>query len=138
MSFCGIVCYLYGLFKEVEPMTNDWPYSNFTKAEVSCKCGCGKLPTHKLMEGLQTFRKEVGVPVILNSVSRCEKHNRSVGGAKDSYHVKGLAGDVRITTSLTRERIHAAAKKVGFLGIGDYPSFVHIDLGPKRYWDSRK
>jgi uncharacterized protein YcbK (DUF882 family) len=55
--------------------------------------------------------------------------------AKNSYHIKGQAADIRlpgIKTSLLRR----AAFELKKGGIGYYPRhrFVHIDVGPVRYW----
>ena len=57
------------------------------------------------------------------------------GVAKNSYHTKGQAVDIhlpRIKTSVLRRAAYELKKG----GIGYYPSrgFVHIDVGPVRYW----
>jgi uncharacterized protein YcbK (DUF882 family) len=57
-----------------------------------------------------------------------------LGVAKDSYHTKGMAADVLIEgVSLQDLRKTAAAFKVG--GVGAYSGFVHVDIGPVRYWE---
>ncbi len=115
-----------------------WFWPNFTPAEIACK-GTGELVIDfEAMDALQGFRLLVGVPFSPNSAYRSEAHNKKVGGAKNSQHRKGRAFDIPISKTLTREAIKAAAAKCGFQGIGDYNNFVHIDLGPKRYWDYRK
>lgn len=115
-----------------------WRWPNFTPKEIACK-GSGLIYIDPpSMDALQRFRDAVGVPVIINSAYRSESHNKAVGGAPNSFHRKGKAFDIRITSSLPRALIHEAAKKVGFMGFGDYDTFVHIDTGPPRYWDDRK
>lgn len=55
--------------------------------------------------------------------------------AKNSYHLQGQAVDIRLT-----ERSTAAARRAAFKlsqgGVGYYPrlNFVHLDMGPVRYW----
>ena len=60
---------------------------------------------------------------------------RNSCAAKNSYHIKGQAIDIRlpgVQTSILRR----AAFKLKKGGIGYYPQrrFVHIDVGPVRYW----
>jgi uncharacterized protein YcbK (DUF882 family) len=62
------------------------------------------------------------------------KRNKKV--AKNSYHIKGQAVDIRLPGLQTSE-LRRAAYEVGQGGIGYYPRqrFVHIDVGPVRYWN---
>ena len=61
------------------------------------------------------------------------KRNKSA--AKNSYHIKGQAVDIRLPGFRTSE-LRRAAYELGQGGIGYYPRrrFVHIDVGPVRYW----
>jgi uncharacterized protein YcbK (DUF882 family) len=61
------------------------------------------------------------------------------GAAKNSFHMQGEAVDVRLPGCRLSSLRRAAFKlKVG--GVGYYPRsrFVHIDVGPVRYWSSPK
>ncbi|MEZ5923767.1 MAG: D-Ala-D-Ala carboxypeptidase family metallohydrolase [Hyphomicrobiaceae bacterium] len=73
-------------------------------------------------------------PVVVNSTARGHKHNRRVGGARKSWHLRCMAVDFRVhgrTGGLWAYlRSHPA---VG--GLHRYPSgFFHIDVGPRRTW----
>jgi len=60
---------------------------------------------------------------------------RSNGVAKNSYHVKGMAVDLRLPDRRL-EDLRAAALALAGGGVGYYPrsDFVHMDTGPVRTW----
>lgn len=49
----------------------------------------------RLADFLQTIRNELQLPIIVNSAYRSPEVNAKVGGVSSSYHVKGLAADIR-------------------------------------------
>ena len=49
----------------------------------------------RLSEFLQIIRNELQLPIIVNSGYRSKEVNESVGGVSSSYHVKGLAADIK-------------------------------------------
>jgi hypothetical protein len=87
------------------------------------------------MDKLQALREALGVPLLITSAYRSPEHNRKVGGAKNSLHMKGVAFDVRMENQ-DPYAFEMAAREVGFRGIGYYPKqgFMHVDLGPERTW----
>ena len=44
---------------------------------------------------LDPLREAWGAPIIVTSGYRCEELNARVGGAKRSYHLRGMAADIR-------------------------------------------
>ena len=60
---------------------------------------------------------------------------RGKGAAKNSYHLKGQAVDIRLPGHKT-SALRKAAYELKSGGVGYYPKsrFVHIDIGPVRYW----
>ena len=49
----------------------------------------------RLAAFLQTIRNELHLPIIINSAYRSPEVNEKVGGVSSSYHVRGLAADIR-------------------------------------------
>ena len=49
----------------------------------------------RLAAFLQTIRNELHLPIIVNSAYRSPEVNEKVGGVSSSYHVKGLAADIK-------------------------------------------
>lgn len=49
----------------------------------------------RLVEFLQMIRNELHLPIIINSAYRSKEVNEVVGGVSSSYHMKGLAADIR-------------------------------------------
>jgi uncharacterized protein YcbK (DUF882 family) len=60
---------------------------------------------------------------------------RSEEVAKKSFHMSGMAIDVRLP-DVDLARLHSAALSLGLGGVGYYPesNFVHMDVGPLRTW----
>ncbi|SMC16817.1 Uncharacterized conserved protein YcbK, DUF882 family [Desulfacinum hydrothermale DSM 13146] len=66
---------------------------------------------------------------VYNALLRKQGH----GVAKKSYHLRGMAADIRMEgVPLAVLRKTAAGFRAG--GIGSYPDFIHLDVGPVRYW----
>jgi uncharacterized protein YcbK (DUF882 family) len=86
---------------------------NFTREEMQCKCGCGGCNmVDAFLQKLQLVRDEFGT-MSVNSGFRCQKHNTAVGGVKGSYHLLGLACDVRVFSEADRWRLARAGMKQG-------------------------
>ncbi|MBI5076672.1 MAG: YcbK family protein [Nitrospirae bacterium] len=58
---------------------------------------------------------------------------RSRKVARDSYHMQGLAIDFTVS-GMSKKTLSGIAKSFYAGGVGKYRQFVHIDVGPVRYW----
>lgn len=62
--------------------------------------------------------------------------NRLVGGVDDSTHLVAKAADLWFPADRLPEAVQrAVALRAG--GVGAYAGFVHLDVGPIRFWDRR-
>jgi zinc D-Ala-D-Ala carboxypeptidase len=124
---------LYQSWKDVPKAT--WRWKNFSPRELACK-GTGSIRVDEVaLDKLQELRDKLGIPLLITSAYRSPEHNKKVGGAKNSYHMRGVAFDIRMENQ-DPHGFELAAREVGFRGIGYYPKqgFMHIDLGPERTW----
>ena len=111
---------------------------HFSDAELRCKCGCGTNGcTQSLVDALEAFRAIAGKPVRITSAYRCPDHNKAIGGAKGSQHLKGLAADIKVTGMTAAQLEQIALQTPGIRGIGrdDHNGFLHIDTREnKAHW----
>ena len=115
---------------------------NFQYKEFDCHgqgCCSTTIIDEKLVEYVQQIRDHFGKPVTITSPYRCEVHNRRVGGATKSYHMRGQAADIVVQGVSSRE-VAKYAESIGILGIGLYETskdgyFTHIDTRTtKSFW----
>jgi uncharacterized protein YcbK (DUF882 family) len=114
---------------------------NFTLEEFKSKDGAAfPLDVIKnikeLVINLQIIRDTVKSPLQITSGYRSPAHNKKVGGAKDSQHMKGTASDLIPKTISTKE-LHDTIKrlmdegKIKQGGLKNYGGFVHYDIRGK-------
>jgi zinc D-Ala-D-Ala carboxypeptidase len=112
---------------------------NFILSEFACKDGSKTIIVdYRLVEQLQKLRDTLGKPVVITSGYRTITYNKKCGGIATSLHLKGMAADIKVS-GMTPLQVAQAADKLGFLGIGIYPTFTHVDVGgstsgKKIYW----
>lgn len=106
----------------------------FTRAEFTCKCGCGfDEISHELVQILDALREHFDSPCTVTSGCRCEAHNKIWNGAPRSQHLLGNAADIRI------KGIHPAlvaelAIQLGATGTKVYNTFTHVDVRDGTEW----
>jgi zinc D-Ala-D-Ala carboxypeptidase len=125
------------LYKNVADFdATDWRWPHFTPQELACDCNrhCKGEYFHDpaFLDALEALRAAVG-PIKINSARRCKGHNKAVGGARSSMHMRSLAADISLTGH-DRKALAIAARKAGFRGIGYGRTFLHVDLGARRAW----
>ena len=86
---------------------------------------------------------ELDEPFHIVSGYRCRKSNELLrksgrNAARNSYHLKGQAADIRLPDGHLASLLKVATVIKGG-GVGYYPrdNFIHVDVGPVRYWSPR-
>ncbi len=118
---------------------------NFKLYEFNSKDGVKVPPEYYgnvsfLMDQLEVIRQHFNnKPVKVHSGFRSYNHNKKVGGATMSAHLKAKAADITIKGYKPKEvqaglRQLIAAGKIHAGGLGSYNSFTHYDTGSSRSW----
>ena len=102
----------------------------FKVREFACKSGDDLVRiSPALLDILHSIRHHFGVPVIITSGYRTPEHNKKVGGAKKSTHMVGIAADIVVKgVSPGKVAQYAELLMPEYGGIGEYRTFVHIDV----------
>jgi len=106
---------------------------NFMLGELKCRCGkCQPIVHDSFVQMLQRLRDDFESPLVINSWYRCPEHNMSVGGTKNSWHVKGKAVDIDWSEmrSFDKHKLLKLAMKHRFYGLGISEGFIHLDGRP--------
>lgn len=115
---------------------------NLSRYEISCKCGCGYDSIDA--ETLRVFQEcidhiqrnsETRLVVDVHSGCRCFAWNDHEGGADNSYHLKARAIDFSIRgIDPTLVSLYLSRKYRGKYGVGNYPTFTHLDTRTDGTW----
>lgn len=96
----------------------------------------------RLLDLLHALRRTLGTGAAFQVISgyRSPATNAMLrrqghGVAKRSYHIRGMAIDVRLPDR-DAKTVRRAALSLHAGGVGYYPrsGFVHVDVGPYRFW----
>lgn len=89
--------------------------------------GSGARMDDDFLNLLNDIRRDANIPFIINSAYRTPTHNQTVGGSKNSAHLRGLAVDVRAVGMSAKYKIIKAATANNIYRIGIYKTFIHLD-----------
>ena len=107
----------------------------FRVKEFACKDGSPVVFIDEhLVTILDILRSEIKKPVIITSGYRTPTRNKEVGGAKYSYHMRGMAADIRVDGMTPKELANKLNKIVpDECGIIVYKNWVHFDVRTSKY-----
>ena len=108
---------------------------HFKVREFACKDGSQVVFVDSYLVSIRDIlRNQVGKPVYINSGYRTPTRNKEVGGAKYSYHMRGMAADIRVEGMTAKEIANKLNKIIpSECGIIVYKTWVHIDTRTKKY-----
>ena len=102
----------------------------FKVREFACRDGSQVVfVDNYLVSILDALRNKIGKPVIITSGYRTPGWNKKYDGAKYSYHMRGMAADIRVNGISAKE----LANKLNAIipeecGIIVYKNWVHFDV----------
>lgn len=77
-------------------------------------------------------------PLVVGSGFRTLRTNASLeGAAPASFHLRGSAADISVRGISPLDlggTVWTLSQRFGFMGVGLYRGFVHVDIGPRRAW----
>lgn len=103
---------------------------HFKVREFACKDGSQVVYVDDyLVSILDILRNKIGKPVHINSGYRTPEWNAKCGGAKYSYHMCGMAADIRVNGMSAKEIGNKLNEIVpDKCGIIVYNTWVHFDV----------
>jgi Peptidase M15 len=106
--------------------------TDISQANVSGNGGLNR----KLNGLLYQISRHFNAPVTVVSGCRSYAHNRRIGGARESWHLRCMAADIRVQGVGPATVFRYAGSLPGRGGVGSYcrDSFIHIDVGDRREW----
>ena len=119
-----IKCYI------MDTDANEKVGQHFKVREFACKDGSQVVFIDSyLVSILDILRNQIEKPVYINSGYRTPEWNKKCNGAKYSYHMRGMAADIRVE-GMTAKQL---ANKLNAIipakcGIIVYKSWVHFDV----------
>jgi uncharacterized protein YcbK (DUF882 family) len=108
---------------------------HFKVKEFACKDGSQVVFIDEhLVSILDILRNKTEKPVIITSGYRTPEWNKKCGGARYSYHMCGMAADIRVNGMSAKEIANELNKITpNECGIIVYKSWVHLDVRTSKY-----
>nr|DAX09249.1 MAG TPA: peptidase [Microviridae sp.] len=118
-----------------EEQGNEQVTDHFKVKEFACKDGTPIVFVDDYLAViLEIARKKINKPIIITSGYRTISHNKKVGGAKYSYHTRGMAADIRANGVTPKELAKVLDRIVpNSGGIIVYDNWVHFDTRNEKY-----
>ena len=108
---------------------------HFKVREFACKDGSQAVFIDtRLVAILDILRNKIGKPVIITSGYRTPEWNKKCDGAKYSYHMRGMAADIRVN-EMTPKQVASILNGIipNECGIIVYSGWIHIDTRSNKY-----
>lgn len=80
---------------------------------------------NRLARRLEKVRNIIDMPIFINSGYRSPEVNAFVNGARNSYHIQGLAADIRCDNM---DKLLKALSEFTWSEFIDYKNYIHVAL----------
>jgi zinc D-Ala-D-Ala carboxypeptidase len=126
------------IYRGMPPNANYFATENFRWKELLINQT--EMPLYSVLKNLfkiaivlQNYRNLLldNSPIIITSGWRSEKYNKKIGGAKNSYHIQGMALDF-VCTKLKPEEVQKILNPIHKGGMEFAPTWTHIDIRNER------
>lgn len=117
-------------------LTEHFSLSELTDSSTAVRLGIDNTPDATTQVNLlalckyvlEPIRTLVSKPIHIDSGFRCKELNKSVNGAKNSYHVKGMAADIKVDGLTTQDLFDIICQSdiVFTECIQEFDAWVHI------------
>lgn len=122
-------------------LSTNFALSEFASADGKAPNGDVLKNLTELAKQLEVLRSHIKLPIMVTSGFRSKEHNAKIGGALNSYHVLGMAADIKVKGMSPVQVAHAIELlikdgKMKEGGIGIYRTWVHYDhRNTKARWE---
>lgn len=90
-----------------------------------------------LLKILDDLREKIGEPIYINSGYRTPEHNKKIGGNTLSYHMYGMAADIRADRHTPKQLYTILDEWLeGWGGLEEHETFLHVDVRAEE-WRSK-
>lgn len=120
--------------KTKEIQSEFFTLSELTKSSTATRYHIDNTPSDDIIQNLQygvdmvldPLRRLYGKPIIITSGFRCTELNKRVGGVANSWHTRGNAADIHVTSLAEASKIFANLQKIPSV---DTALFEHSSSG---------
>ena len=114
---------------------NEQVTNHFKVKEFACKDGSPIVFIDEYLAViLEIARTKINKPIVITSGYRTVSHNQKVGGAKYSYHTRGMASDIR-SYGVTPKELAKVLNNIvpNSRGKNVYNNWEHFDTRNEKY-----
>lgn len=128
-------------------MKNYFKVSELCKSDTATSKGINNSPTveeiknmENLIKTLNIIREAWGSPIIVNSGFRNKELNKAVGGSSTSWHLQGMAADIKCSNNKALWDLIVKLNKEGKINFTELinekansngtPQWIHIAVNP--------
>lgn len=119
-------------------ITNNFTLEELVKSNTAKRLNIPNIPDTESLINLvklciyilQPTRDDYGLPLQISSAFRCSKLNTAVGGVPGSYHLKGCAADILVSSQNDARRLASILNKQKYCDVvlWEKKSWIHVQM----------